>query len=181
MSLKALLPMGVFAGLVALFAVGLTRDPSALPSELLDRPFPAFELATLRDDAARLDETALAAGEVSLVNVFGSWCVSCVVEHPVLMDLTGEVRLVGVNWRDTRPDAARWLERYGDPYDLILFDAESRLAIDLGVAGAPETFVVDGEGRIRYKHVGPISDVDWTGTLRPLVERLREEREEAQG
>ena len=175
MSLRALLPIALFLGLVALLAAGLTRDPEALPSALLDRPFPNVPLSTLDDEDARLGAGALATGEVSLVNVFGSWCVSCVVEHPVLMDVTDEVRLVGVNWRDTRADAGRWLARHGDPYDLILFDGDSRLAIDLGVAGAPETFVVDGAGSIRYKHVGPISDTDWSRTLRPLVQSLREE------
>ncbi len=169
-------PIVLFLILVGLFAFGLTRDPKLLPSELLDRPFPDFELATLDDESDLISEDAL-QGNVSLVNVFGSWCVACVVEHPVLMQITDDTsfQLVGINWRDTRPAAKRWLERYDDPYDLIVFDGESRLAIELGVTGAPETFVTDKSGRIRYKHVGPISESDWSQTLQPLVALLQEE------
>jgi cytochrome c biogenesis protein CcmG/thiol:disulfide interchange protein DsbE len=172
------LPIVFFAALIGMFAFGLTRDPKLLPSELLDRPFPAFDLAILEDEKAQVDETIL-EGKVSLVNVFGSWCVACVVEHPMLMTIseTSSVNLVGINWRDTRPAAKQWLARYQNPYDLVVFDGESRLAIELGVTGAPETFVTDANGRIRYKHVGPITEDDWTQTLEPLVQVLREEAE----
>ena len=172
MSVKAWIPIALFAGLVVLFGIGLRSDPSELPSELIDRPFPEFSLTTLEDEAETVGRDAL-LGDVSLVNVFGSWCTSCLVEHPLLMEVGEDVRIVGVNWRDTRPKATQWLERHGDPYDLIVFDGSSRLAIELGVAGAPETFVVDPQGRIRYKHTGPISPEDWSRTLRPLMESLR--------
>ena len=169
------LPIVLFAALGVLLAYGLTRsDPEALPSQMIDRPVPEFSLPQLHAPALTVTQDDL-RGEVALLNVFGSWCVACVVEHPVLMEAGEEVRLVGVNWRDTRPKAKAWLARYEDPYDLIVFDENSRLAIELGVSGAPETFVVDAQGRIRYKHTGPISEDDWARTLRPLVQRLRAE------
>lgn len=172
--LKSLIPLAIFAGLAIFFAIGLTRDPTQLPSELIDRPLPEFEMTTLSGEAVTQDKLL---GEPSLLNVFGSWCVACLIEHPLFMELTEDpdFKLVGVNWRDTRENANRWLTRHGDPYDLILFDPESRLAIDLGVTGAPETFVLDAKGQIRYKHTGPISADDWANTLRPLIQSLRAE------
>lgn len=172
--LKSLIPLAIFAGLAIFFAIGLTRDPTQLPSELIDRPLPEFEMMTLSGEAVTHDKLL---GEPALLNVFGSWCVACLIEHPLFMELTEDpdFKLVGVNWRDTREDANRWLTRHGDPYDLILFDPESRLAIDLGVTGAPETFVLDAKGQIRYKHTGPISADDWANTLRPLIQSLRAE------
>lgn len=172
--LKSLIPLAIFAGLAIFFAIGLTRDPTQLPSELIDRPLPEFEMMTLSGEAVTHDKLL---GEPALLNVFGSWCVACLIEHPLFMELTEDpdFKLVGVNWRDTRENANRWLIRHGDPYDLILFDPESRLAIDLGVTGAPETFVLDAKGRIRYKHTGPISADDWANTLRPLIQSLRAE------
>ena len=164
-----LLPLALFGALTVFLAIGLTRDPTQLPSQLLDRPVPDFALRTL--DGAPVTQESL-AGEAALVNVFGSWCTACLYEHPLLMRESGAVRLVGINWRDDPEKARAWLARHGDPYDLIIADPESRLAIDLGVAGAPETFVIDREGRIRYKHSGPISELDWSQTLAPLLAEL---------
>ena len=168
--LQAIWPLLAFLVLVAVFAFGLTRDPNILPSEMIDRPVPEFELSELYDSERILSEDIF-IGDVSLVNVFGSWCVSCVVEHPKLMDISQEnkIQMVGVDWRDTREDGKRWLEEHGNPYDLILFDEDSRLAIDLGVTGAPETFLIDKAGRIRYKHTGIITDAVWDETLRPIL------------
>lgn len=173
MNLKALIPLGMFLVLAVFLAFGLTRDPSKLPSELIDRPFPNFELTTLYDAEEILTDDIM-KGQVSLVNIFGSWCVACVQEHPNLMYLSKRenVRLIGVDWRDTRENAQRWLDKYDDPYNIILFDDTSQLAIDLGVTGAPETFVVDKAGNIRYKHVGIITKDVWEQTLRPLVREL---------
>ncbi len=171
--IKALLPLGLFLILTIMLGVGLTRDPSALPSEMIDRPFPDFELSVL-DNADIFFTQDILKGEITLVNIFGSWCAACVVEHPKLVELSKQgIRLVGVDWRDTRDAGQRWLERYGNPYDVVLFDDTSLLAIDLGVTGAPETFVVDQAGKIRYKHIGIVTEEVWTGTLRPIVQSLR--------
>lgn len=173
MNVKALIPLGLFLILCIFLAFGLTRDPSKLPSELIDRPFPDFELTTLFDEEIILTDDIM-KGQVSLVNIFGSWCVACVQEHPNLMYLSKreKVRLIGVDWRDTRENGQRWITKYENPYDVILFDDTSQLAIDLGVTGAPETFVVDKAGNIRYKHVGIITEDVWKATLRPLVRNL---------
>ncbi|GHB02615.1 thiol:disulfide interchange protein [Algimonas arctica] len=172
--IKGLIPLALFAMIGVFMAIGLTRDPSKLPSELIDRPLPTFEMETLSGEPI---VTADLLGEVALLNVFGSWCVACLTEHPLLMALSeaGDVKIMGVNWRDTRAKAERWLTRYGNPYGTIIFDAESLLAIDLGVTGAPETFVIDRKGQIRYKHTGPITEDVWTDILRPLIDTLNAE------
>lgn len=173
MNVRGLIPLAGFFVLVGFLAFSLTRDPSILPSELIDKPFPEFELANL-EETETLDATLL-EGKVSLVNVFGSWCVACTVEHPQLMALRDEadLQLVGVDWRDTRENANRWLVRHGNPYDVVVFDPHSKLIVPLGVTGAPETFVVDRSGQIRYKHIGIITPEVWDDTLRPLVESLQ--------
>lgn len=172
--LKALLPLGIFLALVAVFAIGLTRDPALLPSEMIDRSFPDFELSTLDDPDARITDDVL-DGQISLVNIFGSWCVACVQEHPKLMELARwtDIQLVGVDWRDSRENARRWINKYGNPYDVILFDDTSQLAIDLGVTGAPETFIVDPSGQIKYKHVGIITDEIWKNRFLPIINQLK--------
>lgn len=172
--LKALLPLALFAGLAVFLAVGLTRDPSELPSELIDRPMPDFALTTLDGEPISQDDLV---GEVALVNVFGSWCVACLAEHPIFMELSKDpdFNLIGINWRDTRDKARDWLARHGDPYDEIIFLEDSRLIIDLGVTGAPETFVIDAKGHIRYKHIGIVTQDDWDKTLSPLLNSLRAE------
>ena len=168
-----LAPIAAFIILVGFLAYGLTRDPKALPSQLIDREMPSFSLSELHDPQAVITQDDL-KGAVSLVNVFGSWCVACQVEHPMLMQIRaeGSVQLVGINWRDTRPDAQAWLARHGDPYHRIAFDDESALAIELGVTGAPETFIVDQGGRIRYKFTGPITPEVWRDTILPIVASL---------
>ncbi len=174
--IKALLPLGLFMGLALFLAVGLTRDPGVLPTEMLDKPFPDFTMSTLHDPGAVVTDEIM-RGQVSLVNVFGSWCAACVQEHPKLVEIgqQGRVKMIGVNWRDDREKGQRWIAHYGDPYDVILFDDTSQLAIDLGVTGAPETFVVDRNGKIRYKHIGMVTDEVWSQTLWPLVKSLEGE------
>lgn len=162
--------------LAVFFAFGLSRDPSLLPSEIIDRPVPVFELGDLyQPDVIHTQDMFL--GRTSLVNVFGSWCISCEVEHPKLMALAKdeEINLVGIDWRDTREKGQRWLRKNGDPYDQVIFDGESRLAIELGVTGAPESFLIDEAGRIRYKHTGIITDDVWSKILRPLISELEDE------
>lgn len=173
MTWSRFIPAGAFVILVVFLGIGLTRDPSLIPTEMIDRDLPAFELTELYDETERVTDLDL-IGEPALVNVFGSWCVACLQEHPTLMQLNQDdtVRIVGVNWRDTREDAKRWLERHGDPYDTIIFDGESDLAIEIGVTGAPETFILDRTGRIRYKQIGPITSDVWRDTIRPVFDAL---------
>ena len=174
--LRALLPLGLFLLIGLAFAVGLTKDPRNLPSEMIDRAFPEFELTELYDEAEILT-VKMFKGQVSLINVFGSWCVSCNVEHPVLMDIakSGEAVLIGMDWRDERVKAKRWLAKRGNPYAKVIFDDESVLAIKLGVTGAPESFITDKTGNIRYKHAGIITPEIWERDLRPLIKSLQEE------
>lgn len=174
--MRALLPLGLFMLIGIAFAIGLTKDPSRLPSELIDRPFPEFALSELYDESETLTQDIF-KGQVSLINVFGSWCVACNVEHPVLMDIAKrkDVNLIGMDWRDERPKAKRWLAERGDPYNKVIFDNESVLAITLGVTGAPESFITDKTGNIRYKHVGIITPEIWRDTLLPTVKTLEAE------
>ncbi len=172
------LPLLAFLGIGAYLGVGLTLDPSKLPNMLEGEPVPAFDLAALEGrDADGFANTDL-LGQVSLVNVFGSWCVACRVEHPFLMKIheNNWVPIHGIDWREVnREDGPRWLRRFGDPYTLVGDDPESKAAIAFGVTGAPETFVVDKQGIIRYKHVGPIDEKIWAETLKPLIDHLRAE------
>ncbi|MBC6403857.1 MAG: DsbE family thiol:disulfide interchange protein [Hyphomonadaceae bacterium] len=171
--MKGFLPLVVFAGIVGALALGLTRDPRILPSELINKPFPEFELSDLHNADATLTKDVL-GDRVSLVNVFGSWCMACVQEHPKLMELSGSgVNIIGINWRDSRSKGLQWLDTHGNPYARVIYDPYSRLAIDLGITGAPETFVVDRDGNIRYRHVGIVSDDVWKTRLRPAIEQIK--------
>jgi cytochrome c biogenesis protein CcmG/thiol:disulfide interchange protein DsbE len=172
-------PLIVVGVLFAYFALGLTRDPQLLPSALIDRPFPAMDLPPI-DGHPKGFATADLGGEVALVNIFGSWCVACRIEHPLLMALTaaGEIPIYGIAWKEKQSaDTAAWLRQHGDPYRLVGFDGSGRAAIDLGVTGAPETFPVDKAGRIRYKQVGPITEDVWRLDLKPLIDKLAAETE----
>ncbi|MCP5365446.1 MAG: DsbE family thiol:disulfide interchange protein [Hyphomicrobiales bacterium] len=169
------LPLVLFMGLATYFWLGLGRDPTIVPSVLIDKPVPPLVLAPIEGRERGLTRDDL-HGEVSLLNVFGSWCVACRIEHPFLMRLKDEgiIPIHGINWREKSPEAGPdWLARHGDPYTLIGADPDSRAAIALGVTGAPETFIVDASGVIRYKHVGPITPEIWEETLWPIVQRLR--------
>lgn len=174
--MKRFIPLILFGIIILAFAIGLTKDPRRMEDMLIDQPFPEFELTALDAPEQTLTQDAI-KGEVSLVNVFGSWCVSCNVEHPILMEISQDeaIRMVGHNWRDGRDNARKWLNDKGDPYDVIIYDEHSELAIPLGVTGAPETFITDKQGRIRYKHSGPIGYQDWEDTLRPLIQTLKAE------
>ena len=172
-----LLPLVVFAGLAIWFAIGLTRDPSILPSALIDKPVPEFELPALLDDVPGF-ATGDFGGEVVLVNVFASWCVPCRAEHPLLMRLAEEktVPIFGLNWKDEKDDATAWLAELGNPYARIGHDLSGRVGIDWGVYGVPETYIIDAQGRIRYKHVGPMYPSTITEVILPGIETLRRER-----
>lgn len=171
-----LVPLIVVGVIVAYFGFGLTRDPSELPSVLIDKPFPQMDLPPLPGYPKGF-ATADVGGKVSMVNIFASWCVSCKVEHPMLMRLKeeGEVPVHGIAWKDEPAATLAMLKDGGDPYALIGMDQPGRAAIDLGVTGAPETFIVDKAGRIRYKQIGPITPDVWRETLEPMVKKLAAE------
>ena len=173
---RALWPLLGLLSLVIFLAFGLTRDPNILPSEMIDRPVPAFALSELYEAERELSQDMF-LGEISLINVFGSWCIACEVEHAKLMEISQSeaIKLVGIDWRDTRENGQNWLKKNGNPYDVIIFDADSRLVIELGVTGAPESFLVDEMGRIRYKHVGIITNNIWDDILLPIIQTLRNE------
>ena len=171
-----ILPVIAFFGLIGFFAIGLTRDPKVLPSQLIDRPLPAFALPGIEaGGGAGFANTAL-QGEPALLNIFASWCAACPQEHPVLTRIAREgVPVYGLAWKDKPADSREWLARFGNPYKRVAADEAGRTAIDLGVTGVPETFVVDKHGRVRSKIIGPISNERWDTELRPLIARLRAE------
>ena len=173
----ALIPLAIFAVLVVLFAFSLAQpqqDKKKLPSPLIGQPAPPFALPLLGGD--RRMGTQDMKGQVWLMNVWGTWCPACAVEHPVLnrLSATGKVALVGLNWKDDAVAAQRWLARRGDPYVFTVVDQQGDVAIDYGVVAAPETFVIDRQGVIRHKHQGPI-DARVGAELLELVERLNAE------
>ena len=174
--IRALAPLAIFLLIGIAFAVGLTKDPNVLTSELIDKAVPAFALTDLLDETKILTED-ITKGQVSLLNVFGSWCVACRAEHPVLMKLSArkQINIIGIDWRDERAKGQAWLAKHGNPYSAVIFDDESVLAIKLGITGAPETFVTDKNGQIRYKHTGVITPDVWTQTLRPIALQLEAE------
>jgi len=168
-----LLPAAVFAGLVAVFAVGLTHDPHLLPSALIDRPAPDFVLPGLDQGAAGLSRKDL-AGPVTLVNFFASWCAPCREEHAQLMALARRpgVTLDGIAYKDKAEDARRFLDTLGNPFHRIGLDRSGLTAIDFGVYGVPETYILDGSGHIRYRQVGPLTAADITQKILPVISRI---------
>jgi len=171
---RFLLPLGVFAVLVVFLGIGLNLKPREVPSPLIDKPAPAFALARLDDPAATVTLEDM-RGKVWILNVWASWCVACLDEHPYLVDFArqGLVPLYGLNYKD-KPDAARaWLGKHGNPYDVSIVDADGRVGIDYGVYGVPETFVIDKQGVIRFKHIGPVTPDVLQNTIVPLVKRLQ--------
>jgi len=171
--LRYLIPLAVFGLLVAFFAVGLTRDPRAVPSPLVDKPAPAFKLSQLHESQLAFAPEDM-KGKVWLLNVWASWCVSCRVEHPLLVEMSkqGIVPIVGLNYKDKREDGVQWLTKFGNPYMLSAYDVEGRVGIDFGVYGVPETFLIDKQGVIRYKQIGPITPEALEKTILPLIRKL---------
>tara|TARA_R110002126_G_scaffold291753_1_gene456851 strand:+ start:2670 stop:3272 length:603 start_codon:yes stop_codon:yes gene_type:complete len=175
-SILVFLPLTVTAALAIVLAWGLTQDPSNLPSTLIGKAVPDFDLPPVQGRLLGLSSGDL-KGEVSLVNVFASWCVACREEHPLLMKLAaqGTVPLHGLNYKDRPDDAAQWLNSLGDPYTRTGADISGRVAIDWGVYGVPETFVVGADGLIVYKHIGPVNKEVLAKIILPLVESLRQQ------
>jgi cytochrome c biogenesis protein CcmG/thiol:disulfide interchange protein DsbE len=170
------LPVLAFAALTVFALFGLRINTSVLPSALIDQPMPAFDLPAVSEEIPPLASRDL-VGDVVLINIFGSWCVACQYEHDFLMDLKRRnvINVYGIDWKDTPAQGAAWLERYGNPYTAVGNDQSGRTAIAFGVTGAPETFIIDKKGRIRWRHVGPLTPEEWQKTLWPLIEDLRKE------
>ena len=167
---RYLVPLGAFLALAALLFYGLGLDPGKVPSPLVDKPLPAFELESLKEPGKLISSEAL-KGKVSLVNVWASWCPSCRQEHAQLVRVARDsgVQVVGFNWKDERAAALAMLHRFGDPYAMIFYDPTNKVGIDLGVYGAPETFIVDPAGIIRHKRIGPIDDQVWRDEMLPVI------------
>jgi len=176
--LRRWLPLILFAALGLLLWAGIRlsqeRDPNAIPSPFIGKPLPAFSLPMLHEPSRTVDSASF-AGTPYLLNVFASWCPECRVEHPEFTRLAraGVIRLVGFNYKDEPQDAARWLQQFGDPYDVIVADASGRAAIDLGIYAAPETFLVDAQGIVRYKHIGALTAEVIEREILPRLEPAR--------
>lgn len=169
-----LLPVFVFAALVAYFGSQLGEDPSLLPSTFIDKPFPEITTAPLKEAKPGLATSDLVGG-VHVVNVWASWCIPCRAEHPLINRLAEEagVPVHGLNYKDTREAAIAWLDELGDPYTRIGFDATGRVGIDLGVYGVPETYIIGPDGHIRFKRVGPITPQIMQEDIMPLIKGLQ--------
>ncbi len=172
--MRFLLPLGLFATVAAFLFVGLHLNPREVPSPLVGQPAPEIGLAELRDPH-KIFRTADLRGQVWLLNVWASWCVACREEHPLLLEVarSGVVPIVGLNYKDHRDEALAWLERFGNPYRLSVMDQDGRVGIEYGVYGVPETFVIDAQGVIRYKHIGPLTPERWRERLLPLIRELQ--------
>ena len=171
--MKFSIPLIVFFVLAVFLTVGLWRDPHLVPSPLIDRPAPEFQLARL-DEPRRTFSTKDMRGKVWLLNTWASWCVSCRQEHPLLLALsrTGIVPIYGLDYKDDRGRALEWLNEHGDPYVLNIQDIDGRVGIDYGVYGVPETYLIDKDGVIRYKQIGPITLEVLEKTILPMIRKL---------
>lgn len=167
------LPLIIFLVMAFLLYGSLGKDPQFLPSALLGKPMPDFELTTLGAQGRLITENDL-AGQASLLNVWASWCYACRIEHPFLTKIAKQykVPLYGLNYKNDADEALRWLEEFGNPYLFSLYDREGLLGIDLGVAGAPETFVLDDQGMIRMRHIGIVDEKVWATKFKPLLNEL---------
>lgn len=172
--LAFVLPLSVFIVVAIAFGFGLMRDPSIIPSPLIDKPVPKFSLPPLNAGEPGLSDADL-RGQISVVNVFASWCLPCRIEHPSITRLAKEKRLpvYGINYKDRPEDARAWLAGLGNPYSRIGADRDGRASIDWGVYGLPETFIIDGAGRIRFKHVGAIQNDDLEVKILPVIRKLQ--------
>lgn len=168
-------PLGIFAVLMAFLVIGLTLKPQEVPSPLIGRSVPSFQLTQLHAPNQSFSPRDM-AGRVWLLNVWASWCVSCRDEHPLLVQLARNrsLTLVGLNYKDKPEEATAWLQRHGDPYRLSLIDRDGRVGIDFGVYGVPETFVIDSNGIIRHKHIGPLTAESLSAIILPLLGALEQ-------
>jgi cytochrome c biogenesis protein CcmG/thiol:disulfide interchange protein DsbE len=172
--LRYLVPLAIFLVLAGFLFRGLSLDPKLVPSPLVGKPMPAFSLTRLKDPAANISDADI-RGKVSILNIWATWCVSCRAEHEVLLQLaqTNKVPIYGLNYKDERAAAQRWLQQLGDPYVANAFDVDGRVGIDWGVYGAPETFIIDRQGIIRHKHIGPLTMEIINEQILPLIDELQ--------
>lgn len=172
--IRYLIPLGIFVVLVVFLARGLQLNPREVPSPLIGKPAPDFMLPQVHDAVQQFGKKDM-LGKVSLLNVWASWCVACREEHPVLMALArqGIVNIYGLNYKDTRADATRWLQQFGDPYQVSAFDEQGTVGIDYGVYGVPETYVIDKQGIIRHKVIGVVNEENLQKEILPLIKELQ--------
>lgn len=170
---RFVIPLVLFVVLVVFLAIGLRHDPHEVPSPLINKPAPGFQLAQLRDPSRRFSAEEM-RGKVWLLNVWASWCITCRDEHPLLLEYARSkaVPIYGLNYKDKREDALSWLAELGDPYVLSVSDLDGRVGIDYGVYGAPETYLIDRNGVIRFKQIGPVTPDIWQEKILPLVKDL---------
>ncbi len=170
---KAFIPLLIFGVLLGFLAVGLSLNPREIPSPLINKPAPAFSLPALDAPDQKISAQDL-RGKVWILNVWASWCVACRIEHPLLVEFSksGTVPIYGLNYKDKRDDAIRWLVNFGNPYTRSLSDIDGLVGIDFGVYGVPETFVIDKQGVIRMKHIGPVTPEVLRDDIIPLVRKL---------
>ncbi len=168
------LPVIIFLVLGFFLYRGLSVDPTKLPSALINRPFPMFTLPTVLNGDIKTERDL--QGQVALVNVWATWCVSCKVEHAYLLKIqnTTKLPIYGINYKDNNAKAQRWLETYQNPFEFSLADQEGSLGIELGVYGAPETFIIDKNGRLQYRYAGVITEQIWQDELKPIIDKLKE-------
>ncbi|MBS0300084.1 MAG: DsbE family thiol:disulfide interchange protein [Gammaproteobacteria bacterium] len=174
--MRYLAPLFAFLVLAAFLLVGLTLNPRQVPSPLIDKPAPKFQLNQLQEsDKIMSSDDNL--GKVWMLNVWASWCVACRDEHPLLVQLakTGFVPIYGLNYKDERTTAMQWLKRYGDPYTISIVDSDGKVGIDYGVYGVPETYVIDKKGIIRHKQIGPVTVDSLEKTIIPLIKELQQQ------
>lgn len=167
-------PLLAFAALLVVFGIGLTLNPREIPSPLVGKPAPAFDAESLHDPGSRFSPADL-RGKVWLLNVWASWCVACREEHPLMVEYARRktVPIYGLNYKDTREAGLQWLSRLGNPYVASLFDVDGKLGIDFGVYGVPETFIIDRQGVIRHKHIGPVTPEVLREKFEPLIKSLQ--------
>jgi len=170
---RFLIPLAIFVLLVVVLGIGLTLDPREVPSPLINKPAPAFNLAQLDDPAKTISQKDM-LGKVWMLNVWASWCVSCREEHPTVIALarSGVVPVIGLNYKDERADGLAWLARLGNPYQISAYDHDGRVGIDYGVYGVPETYIIDKAGVIRYKRIGAVTPEVVRDKILPLVKEL---------
>ncbi|PKR59947.1 DsbE family thiol:disulfide interchange protein [Thalassospira lohafexi] len=172
----AVIPLVLFAALAGIFLINIDKDSSVVPSVLIDKPAPDFSLPPLPGADKGLSRADLTKGKVSVLNVFASWCIPCRAEHPMIKRLSNEadVPIFGLNYKEKDPqDGVKWLEELGNPYQAVGMDLSGRTGIDFGVYGVPETFIIDGQGQIKYKHIGPVTSEVLEKVLLPKIAELK--------